>query len=285
LLRLKPQLQALSKRLGFHNRLKSSRLYDIYWSIADRSLIDDRRRELRFYRSLLRGFRPGDLIFDIGANQGVKTDIFLRLGARVIAVDPDEVNRAILEEKFVKYRLVPKSVVIVQKAASDRNASEMMWIDEPGSAMNTFSQKWVEALRTDGTRFGRTLNFVQSKQVITTTLEELFTSYGVPFFIKLDIEGHEIMALRGMRRPVPYLSFEVNLPEFRAEGLECIELLSRLEASGQFNYAIDCRQGLVRKEWLGREAFVALLRHCSAKSVEVFWRTSPVPNCCSKRRE
>ena len=77
-----------------------------------------------------------------------------------------------------------------------------------------------------------------------------------------------------MERPVPYLSFEVNLPEFRPEGLECIQVLGRLASEGKFNYARDCRQGLALKEWATKEEFSAVLDSCTDESVEVFWKTS-----------
>ncbi len=62
--------------------------------------------------------------------------------------------------------------------------------------------------------------------------------------MKIDVEGLEPSVIRGLRRPVPYLSFEVNLPEFRPEGLECVELLRTLTPTGAFNYAVKCDTGL-----------------------------------------
>src|SRR4029453_18235955 len=100
-----------------------------------------------------------------------------------------------------------------------------LWIDEPGSAKNSLSRKWVETLKGDEARFGHRLEFARQKKVQTTTLDELTISYGLPFFVKIDVEGYEPSVLRGMKRPVPFLSFEVNFPEFRAEGFECVELL------------------------------------------------------------
>lgn len=274
---LKSRLQTLLKRMGIYHRLKASPLYYLYWSVADRSMVEEASRELNFYGSLLGGFKRGDVVFDIGANQGAKTETFLRLGARVVAVDPDEVNKEILENKFLKYRLSPKPVVIVNHAVSDRNTTEIMWIDEPGSAKNTFSRKWAETLRTDATRFGHALGFAHCKEVTTTTLEQLFVDYGVPFFVKIDVEGYELSVLRGMRRPVPYLSFEINLPEFRPEGLQCVELLGRVASDGRFNYATDCTQGLILREWLDPEEFSRVLSQLADSSIEVFWKTPLVP--------
>src|SRR5437868_2204121 len=115
---LKPRIQQVLKRAGVYHRLQASTVYDLYWRFANKSIVEKPRNELDFYRSLLGGFRERDLIFDVGANHGLKTSIFLRLGARVVAIEPDDLNQAILEEKFLKYRLDPKPVTIVGKGVS-----------------------------------------------------------------------------------------------------------------------------------------------------------------------
>jgi FkbM family methyltransferase len=268
----KRQLQLILKRLGIYNRLRASALYSLYWSVADRSVVDDANRELTFYRGLLKGFRSGDLIFDVGANHGAKTEVFLRLGAKVVALDPDEANKVILEEKFLRYRLSPKPVTVINKAVSDRISTEVLWIEAPGSAKNTLCRKWADGLKTDDRRFGRTFAFAHSREVITTTLEQLFERHGSPFFVKIDVEGHELSVLQGMRRPVPYLSFEVNLPEFLSEGLSCVEVLGGLAGSGTFNYSSDCRDGLALTEWLGPLEFSRVLSRCQDSSIEIFWK-------------
>src|SRR6516165_4851719 len=99
--------------MGFYQRAKASWIYDFYWNIADKRIIDDRQKEIDFYRNLLDGFHKGDLIFDVGANQGYKTTIFLEMGAKVIAIEPDETSQEILKQRFQKYRLKKKPLVIV----------------------------------------------------------------------------------------------------------------------------------------------------------------------------
>jgi len=272
-LSLKKAIQGLLRRLGIYQRVKSSCLYDLYWKIADPKLIQDRSRELEFYRTTLQGLRRGDVVFDIGANVGQKTDIFLRLGTRVVAVDPDESNQAVLRQRFLTYRLRAKPVVVVGQAISDKNGTETMWLDEPGSAKNTLNSKWVDTLKTDSTRFGKALDFAEQRKVETITLTELMQRHGSPFYVKIDVEGHEPAVLRGLDRPVPYVSFEVNLPEFRAEALQCIESLQRLASAGEFNYAADCRRGLALGQWLPMEAFCKVVNACQEACIEVFWRT------------
>jgi FkbM family methyltransferase len=272
---VKAYTQRILKRAGLYQRLKSSWVYSLYWSVADPSITARTPREIHFYRSLLNGFHRGCLVFDVGANHGTKTEIFLKLGARVVAVEPDRTNQEILKEKFLKYRLWRVPVVIVGKALSDKDAVETMWIDEPGSAKNTLSRKWVETLRHDDTRFGYQHDFGQRTTVETITLDQLIGAHGVPFFIKIDVEGHEPNVLRGLHCAVPYISFEVNLPEFVLEGQECVEILGRLAVDGKFNYATgDYQQGLALQNWLDAPEFSRVLAQCRENSIEVFWKAS-----------
>jgi len=244
--------------------------------VADKNWILARDMQIGFYRRVLPELRRGDLIFDVGANDGFKTELFLRLGARVVAIEPDETNQSILRERFLKLRLTPKPVVIVGKAAADRNTIESMWVDGPGSAVNTLSQKWATTLKGNKARhtYGHCgLDFVHRKTVETTTLEDLIGTYGRPLFIKIDVEGYEVNVIRGLRQAVPCLSFEVNLPEFRPEGLQCVELLSSLAGDSRFNYAVDCERGLALERWLDSNEFLQAIESCTDNSIEVFWRS------------
>jgi FkbM family methyltransferase len=272
---VKDSLRRLLEQVGVYERVKASWIYDFYWSVADERIIDDRQKEIDFYRDLLDGFRPGDMIFDVGANQGYKTDIFLRFGARVVAVEPDETSQQILKQKFMKYRFRKKPLVIVSKAISDSASTATMWIDTPGGAKNTLSQKWAESLRDDDRRFGHRLAFRGQREVVTISMEQLIAAHGLPFFVKIDVEGHELSVLRGMQQPVPYLSFEVNLPEFRREGLECVQVLASLAPDGKFNYTDDCRRGLVLQRWVSNVEIARVVGSCMDKSIEVFWKTQP----------
>ena len=275
----KLHIQRMLQRAGLYHRLRTSNIHDLYWRIAGKHWIVAREKQLDFYRRLLTELRPGDLIFDIGANEGFKTDLFLRLGGRVVAVDPDETNQSILQERFARFRFVRRPVVIVGKAVSDSCSVETMLIDGPGSAVNTLSQKWATTLNSNKARHSHGhsgLDFTRRKTVETTTVERLMSIYGVPIFIKIDVEGYELNVIRGLQRPVPYLSFEVNLPEFRSEGLQCVDILGRLAAAGQFNYAVECEQGLALKRWVSADEFLHVLGQCTEGAIEVFWKGSPM---------
>jgi FkbM family methyltransferase len=259
------------------NRLKSSLIRRLYWSVAKKNVLAASRREEDFYRKLLAGLRHEDIIFDVGANQGSKADIFLRLGARVIAVEPDRACQRILRDRFLRYRIKQGKVTVVGKAVSDQSGVGEMWIDGPGSAVNTMSRKWANHLKGNRENFKHDhcgLQFSRSKLVETTTIEDLVKLFGMPFFIKIDVEGYELSVLRGLRQPVPFLSFEVNLSTFRQQGIECVWFLRGLKSDGRFNYTPECCAGLVLEEWLPSEEFCAVLNSCADETIEVFWRSN-----------
>jgi len=259
------------------NRLQSSTIRRAYWAVANRETLLASQQEEAFYRELLVGLSRHDLIFDVGANVGAKADVFLRLGARVVAIEPDDTNQVLLRDRFLRYRLRPCPIVLVPKAVSAQTGTEKMWIDGPGSAVNTLNRKWADHLKENSENFkfqNYGLDFSLTKSVETVTIEDLIKLYGVPYFIKIDVEGYELSVLRGMQRPVPFLSFEVNLRAFRGEGIECVRVLRDLKSDSYFNYTPDCCSGLVLKEWMRPDEFCSLLESCSDETVEVFWKSN-----------
>jgi len=267
---------ATLKQSGIYHRLKASLICDLYLNLKDRRLAKARAQEAVFYRTLLHGFRRGDLIFDIGANIGDKVDTFLRIGARVVAVDPDENIQTILRQKYLRYRRTPRPVTIVGKAVGAAVGVQTMLVCAPGSVLNTLSKKGASILRESRNRpkeWPDRLEYNEQRKVETTTLDNLIDTYGVPALIKIDVVGFELEVLQGLHCTVPCLSFEISLPEFKQELLQCIEILGGLSPCGKFNYTWDHRNGLALDEWLEVQAFIRVLEGCCEGSLEVFWRT------------
>ena len=256
-----------------YQRLRASLLYDIYWRLANPAIIRARDADVLLYRQVLEGLHPSALIFDVGANHGAKVDVFLRLGARVVAFEPDLRNQQILRAKFLKYRLSALPVRIDGRAVAESDSTRTMWIEQPGSAKNTLNPKWVDVLSSNANRFGYRPTFEASAVVETATVDRLIDTYGHPFFVKIDVEGLELSVLRGLSRAVPFLSFEVNLPEFLEEGLECIQRLEAIHAGGRFNLTLDGRPELALSSWVAMDELRQALLKTRSASVEVFWRS------------
>ena len=57
--------------------------------------VKDLQTKTKFYSKLIQN---GDLCFDVGANVGNRTEAFLKLGARIVAVEPQPECIAVLNE-------------------------------------------------------------------------------------------------------------------------------------------------------------------------------------------
>jgi hypothetical protein len=86
--------------------------------------------------------------------------------------------------------------------------------------------------------------------------------------------------LRGLKVAVPALSFEANLPLFRAETIECIELLAFLDADYRFAMTIDMSSGWREPHLTADEAKVWVAQadgYCEVFAVRL-GRRPEIPN-------
>ncbi|MCZ6710936.1 MAG: FkbM family methyltransferase, partial [Gammaproteobacteria bacterium] len=97
----------------------------------------------------------------------------------------------------------------------------------------------------------------------------LIETYGAPSFIKLDIEGYEYEALRGLNRPVPVLSFEFVEGMLNNVG-RCVTILQQL-APMEFNHSTNEAEGLAQSVWTTGSETLLQLEH-APKSGNVYAR-------------
>ncbi len=183
----------------------------------------------------------GDLCMDVGANVGNRTKIFLRLGATVVAVEPQERCLRILAKAFGKnprLRLVRKALGEVESQA-ELHVSEV-------DTISSLSENWIDAVKKSG-RFSE-LRWDKKQTVQLTTLDKLLVEHGMPAFIKIDVEGFEYQVIKGLSRPVRVLSLEFT-PEFLEPALKCIDHLQRL-GNVRTNYSLEENMALELDEWV-----------------------------------
>ncbi len=165
-------------------------------------------KQLNFFSQFL---KENDLCFDIGAWEGEYTEIFLKLGARVVAVEPQEDCVKKLYFLFGKN----KNVKIVGKALGDRIGRDKIAICETQgqSQKATLSPRF----RTE-TRHANMCEWNKIQDVLVTTLDSLIFQYGIPKFCKIDVEGYEEFVMQGLSQPIHFISFE-----FHKELLDMVE--------------------------------------------------------------
>jgi len=146
---------------------------------------------------------PGDLVFDIGAHVGDRTASFRRLGARVVACEPQTSCFRLLRLLHGRDR----DVILLETAVSDREGVLTFSVNTRNPTVSTLSTEFVSAANA-GAKGWEGQTWDKQVQVKATTLDALIANYGAPVFVKVDVEGAEEQVLRGLSAPVPALSFE-----------------------------------------------------------------------------
>ena len=132
-------------------------------------------QSVRFHRALV---QEGDLVFDIGANVGDMTALYLELGARVVSVEPQEECLKSLEVRFGRHPLVS----IVPMAVGAVEGEQEMLLSDIRSPLSSMSPEWIAAVKSSG-RFPY-YAWARSVTVPVTTLDSLIALYGEPAFLQ-----------------------------------------------------------------------------------------------------
>lgn len=210
---------------------------------------------MAFYAQFI---KTGDLCFDIGANVGRKIEIFLKLGGRVIAVEPQPECIKFLK---TKYRLNPM-VTIVDKAMDSTTGYKDIHLSEVNS-LSSLSTDWIKAFQLNDQR--EKVRWNKQIKVETTTLDELIKIYGRPDFCKIDVEGYELQVLKGLTQPISTISFELA-PESMASIESCILYLASWE-NVQFNLSPgENAKEFNYPKWYGPKEMIEQLRLIPKKS-------------------
>jgi FkbM family methyltransferase len=167
----------------------SRKLFD---RVARRQQYAYQRRQQAFFSNLI---PPGALVFDVGANHGQLTAIFLEVGARVVSVEPNPSLAHLIQRRY------GREVDVEPVAVGERAGRSLLHIGT-GDWLSTMSEEWIHRTNRE--------SWTHSVSVPVVTIDDLVARHGIPQFIKLDIEGFELQALRGLSVSVDGLSLEYH---------------------------------------------------------------------------
>lgn len=148
--------------------------------------------------------RPGTAVWDVGANVGVFSVAAASLGASVVAFEPDVWLAALLERTRALADNRDFDFKVVAAAVSNRVGVAEFLIADRGRASNALQETGGRS-QSGGTR--------TKCMVPTLTLDCICETLPCPDFVKIDVEGAELMVLEGattLLRRRPRLLIEVG---------------------------------------------------------------------------
>jgi len=131
-----------------------------------------------------------DLIYDVGAHRGEDTDFYLRKGFRVVAVEADPVLAAKLRENFAS-AIHSGQLAVVEAAVADVPGEIEFFHNEQSSVWGTIHQEWAERNEKMGAPSSRV-------KVRAVRFEDLLREFGVPYYLKVDIEGADMLCISAL---------------------------------------------------------------------------------------
>jgi FkbM family methyltransferase len=161
------------------------------------TIINTKSYEPHLTDAIVKHLKSGDVFLDLGANIGYFTLLaasIVKDDGKVISFEPNQYNRQLLYASIVENQF--NNITVYPFAVSD--SQQILKL------MTSGSNGWVVELSEESVNY----QFVQS-----AVLDELLQSEKKINVIKMDIEGHEPFALRGMKqiinrhRPIIFTEF------------------------------------------------------------------------------
>ena len=185
---------------------------------------------------------PGDLAFDIGSHVGDRIGAFGRLGARVVALEPQPDCALVIRTLYGD----DSEVTLIEAACGREPGRIVLHVNSANPTVTTASVDFIAAAEGAGGWEGQVWDCEIEAEV--TTLNDLVGRFGRPRFVKIDVEGFEGDVLAGLSESLPALSFEFTTIQ-RDIAIRCVDRLQEL-GPYRFDAALGETQVLRLGEWV-----------------------------------
>jgi FkbM family methyltransferase len=246
---MKQQIYRLLHQLDLFDHLK---LFKDRFFKSEKEKISEQRR-FNFYSELV---KKDDLCFDIGANYGNRSEVFLKLGAKVVAFEPQPKPLKFLKRKF-------KDTINIEDAALGSREGKSNLFISSASTLTSMSEEWINEVKNNRFKQANWNNIIEVK---VSTLDQMIAKYGKPDFCKIDVEGFELEVLKGLTQPIGTISFEFTIPEFVDKAIECVNYLNNL-GNIICNYSSGETLIFSLDKWLVPTDFIPLFKSLPDKGI------------------
>lgn len=168
-----------------------------------------------------------NLIYDLGFHIGQDTEFYLKKGFDVVAIEanPDLCKRG--KDEFSSY-IESGQLKLINKAISISNEKINFYIHPTQEDWSSCFKEFIND------------NNVELKKIVVEgiTLQELFDIYSVPRYLKVDVEGADVVVakqLLSMQVKPEYVSFETSRKDYA-------KIFSFLFLSGYSNFQLINQQ-------------------------------------------
>jgi FkbM family methyltransferase len=131
------------------------------------------------------------LIYDVGAHKGEDTEFYLKKGFSVIAIEADPNLAGSIRARF--HSEINSGQLTVIGAAIARTAG---WVEffanRHRSVWGTIERKWADRNKSLGAPS-------EILQVPAVTFDSVLSDHGIPYYLKIDIEGADLLCLKALK--------------------------------------------------------------------------------------
>ena len=130
------------------------------------------------------------LVYDVGLHFGEDSEFYLSKGFRVVAVDANPEMCRIAAERLARY-VSSGQLVIVNRAISTEAGEVTFYENATNPEWGTIDPRWAARNQRMGKRSAEI-------RVSALPLRQVVAEHGPPYFVKIDIEGMDLTALRSL---------------------------------------------------------------------------------------
>lgn len=156
------------------------------------------------------GFQK-DLIYDIGMHQGEDSELYLKKGFRVIGIEAVPALAKAAGESLREY-VESGQLVILNVAIAEREGALTFFESTASSVWGTLYPEWA---RRNEAKSGKPCI---ERSVEGTRLATILSKYGIPYYLKIDVEGADTLcleALKAFEQKPKFVSFESTMTSWR----------------------------------------------------------------------